>query len=91
MKTALAVAIAILCFAISNHAHACVFVMTINHATPVYGNDRETQIAMLGVGDAVCVLELDGPWMATHYAFGNREHGGWIFTDHVRPNARPAE
>ena len=71
--------------------NACLFITTITMMVPVWGNDRVTQINTLNPGDQICVLEIQGNWMATHWSRGAQGHGGWLKNVNVQKTAQPTE
>ena len=69
--------------------NACIFITVLSTITPVYGNDRATIINQLGPGDNICVMEIQGNWMATHWSVGNQGHGGWLRDVWVKKTTQP--
>lgn len=71
---------------------ACIFVLTINMAMPVYAADRATEISTLGINDKVCVMEIEpNDWMQIHWSNGNVGHTGFIRNTGISKPAIPTE
>jgi hypothetical protein len=67
---------------------ACIFVLAINMAVPVYMADRT--ITKLNVGDQVCVMQiLPDEWMQVHWSTGNVGHTGYLRQVSVYKEAEP--
>jgi len=71
---------------------ACIFILTINALISVYAADRATEISSLGIGDKVCVMEIEnGDWMKIHWSNGNVGHTGFIHEIGVKKPGVPSE
>ncbi len=73
--------------------NVCIFILSLHATTPVYGEDRITQVNELNPGDKVCIIEIEGrdDWMAAHWSNGAKGHGGWLHNIRVRKAATPSE
>jgi len=70
---------------------ACIFMMTINALTVVYGVDLATPVDQLGVNDKVCVTKIEHGWTEVHFSRGNTGHTGYLRDMKVQQNAQPSE
>lgn len=71
---------------------ACIFILTINMAMPVYASDLTTEISELDINDKVCVMQIESNnWMQVHWSNGNVGHTGFIRNTGVSKPAQPTE